>query len=807
MAQLPTYKKMTPTYEGIAGITDVVIRQENITSQRINRFLDTAKTEFQAKAVEYATDKAVEDAIRNPITAEQLDQAMDTGGNPVESYLKGGTAYNEAITKVIGQQVAGELSIDLNKYNSDVLEQVRTGQIANSEEMLAKLKEPIQAQIEFFANIDPKQAQSYGSKATANAHNVYLQGVRIFEGQQQKQAEANAKTMIAQEKDNYNNFLKNYPDATNQQKEIYRQAIEKTAVDTSLSMTRNQLELTNILKAELKGIDDGYVIKDIAVAYTGNNVAEVINDLNKYDNIKKKYKGDVLSPDQYNLAEYYHNMNIEEQNEFKQKIASQLSIANAGQAELKREVNYNIKKSNQFLKFQQPIPQDIKDFVNKNIDEDSIEYKEWKITESFSDNIETYNQMPFVTQKNDKENVGLVDKLTAMNNRITDKNYQPSYEELKEAELLTSYVKNVQTQLTNDPVGTMLKRAGEYTPLDLSNPDILKEQVAERRALIGTYGPLYGMSESQFDQNIMTKPEVNSFVDAYRNGDGATRVAMLRMIDDSFGDSNSSALLQLVNAGLPTTAELSSYIGDPNVTERFLSFDDPDEQERLTKVATQKNTSYNEVSRAVANKLQGFSNMVMMQNPFNKSTATKKMANINDALTYYAINEMQSGKSMASAIEEATNLINNDFQIEDTYLIPKKYNGQPINADDVATKANRIKDIDLAKFNAVPFGSFLDIPEAEREAEFNSQLVENGRWVNTADGTGLMFVIVLDDGSFAPIENSNGENLQFNFNDTDMIIPTTDIDISAPKDETRFERIGKERRAERALKNKRDIRY
>ena len=70
-----------------------------------------------------------------------------------------------------------------------------------------------------------------------------------------------------------------------------------------------------------------------------------------------------------------------------------------------------------------------------------------------------------------------------------------------------------------------------------------------------------------------------------------------------------------------------------------------------------------------------------------------------------------------------------------------------------------------------------------------------------------MFVIVLDDGSFAPIENSNGENLKFNFNDTDMIIPTTDIDISAPKDETRLERIGRERRAKRALEYKRDIRY
>ena len=88
-----------------------------------------------------STPTSINDPVVVNSDAEQLDQAMDTGGNPVESYLKGGTAYNEAITKVLGQQVAGELSIDLNKYNADVLEQVRTGQIANSEEMLGlKLK-------------------------------------------------------------------------------------------------------------------------------------------------------------------------------------------------------------------------------------------------------------------------------------------------------------------------------------------------------------------------------------------------------------------------------------------------------------------------------------------------------------------------------------------------------------------------------------------------------------------------------------------------------------------------------------------
>ena len=315
MAELPTYKADTKSYEGIAGITDVVIRQENLTSQRVNRFLDTAKTELQKSAIEYATDKAVEDAIRNPITAKQLEQAMNTGGNPVENYLKGGTAYNEAITKVLGQQVAGELSVELNKYNADVLEQVRLGQITNSEEMLGKLKEPIQAQVEFFANIDPEMARSYGSKATANAHNVYLQGDQLFKNKQQEQAELNAKTMIEQEKDNYSRYLANNPDASLQQKQIYKAAVEKTAIDTSLSMTRNQLELATKLKKDLKNIDDEFVAKDIATLYKGDKVNEVIQDLEKYNNIKissedidKKIKNasiKIVTQDSVNMVFYF----------------------------------------------------------------------------------------------------------------------------------------------------------------------------------------------------------------------------------------------------------------------------------------------------------------------------------------------------------------------------------------------------------------------------------------------------------------------------------------------------------------------
>jgi len=54
-----------------------------------------------------------------------------------------------------------------------------------------------------------------------------------------------------------------------------------------------------------------------------------------------------------------------------------------------------------------------------------------------------------------------------------------------------------------------------------------------------------------------------------------------------------------------------------------------------------------------------------------------------------------------------------------------------------------------------------------------SQMQTNGQWRNTPDGEGLVFGIVLANGSFAPVINKKGEELTFKFNDTTYIIPGT----------------------------------
>jgi len=759
--KLPKYEKTAGfNYEGMAQLTDVVTKQEVATGERINKFLSGVTQDFRQQGIQYATDQAIEDAIRNPITKSQIDVARATGDNPVTKYLQGGTAYNEAMTKMLGQQVAGELNITLAKHNSDLLEQVRLGQIHDSEALLFKLSEPIKAQVEFFSKIDPEMAAAFGSKATLSARNAYIQGDQIFKGLKEKKAYADAITTIQQNNDDYNRYLKAYPDATDEQKRIYKDTIEKIAIDTSLSMSRQQLELTEQMKKDLNETEDMHVAEDIAIKYKGNNLAEVLTELSK---------------DKTNVGEYYNNKNIVDQDVFQRKISNALTVQNSGLAEIQRKVRENVKESKVYIDTFQPIPQQLVDKINKDIDVDSSEYTAWQTLQKFSDNIETYNATPYVE---------LVASLNAAQQDMMDTTKVKTPEELGTFDLLNRYVSNINSAFKNDPVGTMIKRAGVSETLDFSNPDQLIEQVQTRQEQLGTYGPLYGLSEAQYTANIMTKSEVSGFVSAYMNGDGATRVALLQTIDKGFGDSNSQALMQLVNGGLPSTAELSSYFGNPVLTEKLISFDSKEKRDDLKAFAKDNETSYQAIRVMVRDELEDFEEVVMIGSNFNTTVATKKLETITDTLTYLALQEMQTnpGYDASDGAEAAADLVNNAFTLENDYYIPNIYNGNPTNPEQIAAKASLIKDHYLQDFNPVAFRSDNpDITDEEYNEEMRNQMIENGVWRNSADGTSLVYGIVLPSVGFTPIENDQGQLLSFKFNDLSYILPNTNVVLDTSK--------------------------
>jgi len=311
-----------------------------------------------------------------------------------------------------------------------------------------------------------------------------------------------------------------------------------------------------------------------------------------------------------------------------------------------------------------------------------------------------------------------------------------------------------------------------------NNPDL---KLQKKKALTEIYVETQlNMGQPPYQIKVMSNSEASGFVEQYVNGDQNMRIAMLQNLDAEFGDYNSNAMLQLTNAGLPVTAELSSFFNNPKLTERFLSFDSKDEQDRLKQYAKDNNITFNDVRKSIRDNLSEFEDVVMRGSRFNTSVALDKMDNIVDVLSYYALNEMVAGESQGSAEKNAYNLINNSFEIQDTFFVPLVYNGKSItsSADFIVEKANLIKDFYVEDFGAVAFESVdEDVTDIELNEAMKDQLKNFGEWRNSADGTGIVYGIVFNDGSFGSVKNQEGEYLSFNFDNTSLTIPGTDKEM------------------------------
>lgn len=763
MAELPRYKEKGDLLVSPGTFTDAPIKESMVSNERLNKFLGQASEYFRNEAVDYATDQAIEYAIRNPITREQLTQAQQTGDNPINKYLQGGVVYNEALTKVLGQQIAGELNLELNKHQSNVLEQVRLGNIANDEQMLAKLKEPIQAQIEFFGNIDPELAQQYGANAARITQNYYLQGGKIFEEKREQQAYNNGLQTLDNAVNNYNNYLETHPNATAEQKQIYKETELKVASDHAFSMSREQTKLTESLRNELDLIEDDYVAKEIANKYAGKDIAEVLKELPK---------------DGSNAADYYNDKDILEQDNFRNRIQRYLTLNNAGQQAVQQEVTYNVGLANDYyLTKGLPIPPELADKINQNIKTDTVQYKRWQSMQKVSSNISTWNQTAYPV---------LVNAFESLDNKLRDIEDPAGLKDLDDLvtrDVLGAYLAQLNKDLQDDTVGTILKRAGEYEELDFANSNKLRNQLDARNFNMKKYGSMYGMNEAQINNAIMTKGEVDSFMAQYMGSDEIGRVALLDVIDDGFADKNSVVLQQLIKAGLPISAELSSYFGNPNLTAQFMSYDNPEEQKRLKQAAMDKNTSIEAIRKEVRKELKDFETVVMGHSNYNTSAVAEKMDRLTTILSYQTINQMLlTGDNSSVSAKKAAELITNNFIIEDTYYIPSLYDKNPTVPERIKDKADLIQKKYVMDFKPVPFASSdTNIDDEMLQEALEDNIEDNGQWRNTPDGTGLYFGIVMADGSFSPLQNANGDYLMFKFNDLTFKLPYTNIEMDMKK--------------------------
>jgi hypothetical protein len=769
---LPIYESGNIKLTDAPSLQYVDIQQQEKTNQRIGQFLQFASEVTGSLATDYAQEQAIKYTIANPITKDRIDASIASGTDPLQGILTGGMDYNAALKKATAQQTAGVLENELHAHFSDVIARVDRNELTNREEILNELQAPIQGQIKFFSQIDPEIASAYGNQATNIATNKYQTALALLNKKAEEKSLIESEQYGINASKDFDEFLRNNPGASAAAIKEYINASETVAMQNSYKFSTNPNKLLELHKNRLKIVKDNYLSEQIAKEFQGKDILEVVDGLRNNKSIYSKH---------------YKEMDPVEQIDFETLLKTDLNLYkadNAARDKIARRQLDLIRQS--YLDQGQRIPPDIIKTMYGLVEPGS----------DFMGEIDLMVKESIETEQLNKSNLpDLVSELNDLTNRRIDPDQDLSIPETQRLNRLEPYVKNMYVALKNDPVGLMGKRDGNFEELDLNDPD-LENKVLARKSLVERNASKYGINDLDKDMMIFTKSEVNAFVNTYMRSDGQTRVAMLQVLDEKFGADNSAALVQLVNGGLPTTAELSSYFNNPTLTERFLSFDEKDERDRLKVVAQDLGTTYREIRTEIANQLADFRNVVMLQNPFNKSIATQKMDNINDALTYLAISEMQTGQSVSNAITKATKDLKESFQIKDTYYVPSIYNGNPIDPDEIIAKAERIKDIHLADFNAVPFGSFMGIvDEKERNLEFRTQMVENGKWQNTADGTGLIYGITMSDGSFGPIQDVNGNFLTFKFDDAKMVVPFTNIDITVPEGETVLELIGRKERA------------
>jgi len=437
--------------------------------------------------------------------------------------------------------------------------------------------------------------------------------------------------------------------------------------------------------------------------------------------------------------------------------------------------------------------------LGKEIDFDMEFAKEIIEPKVFNKMLQQYDSL-----KNSVANVAIINSISNVDisetiegfNEIIDNEVETGVKTFKEGnDEKNIYLKAVvarNTAMDSNPVlfisqtnNDVKKLVEELETIDAvkNNELYLQKKLALVNELVKTQ---IDMGQPPYKIKVMSISEADSFVTRYNNGDSKTRVAMLANLEAEFGEYNSQAMLQLSNAGLPITAELSSFFGNPTITNRFINYDQKEEQEKLKKFAKDNNIDFKEIQENISAEIQEFEDIIARNNNVNTSKAIAKLHNIKKVLAYDVLNSMwiDENQDQGDAEEKAASLIKDHFVIEDTYYVPTIYNGEDIKhtieADTgIVAKADLIQKHYLDEFDAVAFESDnKDVTEVQLTEEMKEQMKDNGEWRNTADGNGLIFGIVFPDASFAPVKNADGEFLTFNFDDTSLTIAGMQIEYS-----------------------------
>ena len=284
---------------------------------------------------------------------------------------------------------------------------------------------------------------------------------------------------------------------------------------------------------------------------------------------------------------------------------------------------------------------------------------------------------------------------------------------------------------------------------------------------------------------VMTNEQSQSFVESYNEAaklsDGNKLNGMMLSLASNYGDNEGLAIQQLRADGLPFGATVSSGLANSVLAEIALSFDTKEEKTQIKEYLKTNDIKIDEMKEEITDGVSDFMNIVLKNTPNDSSESLTKTNEIKEFLTFVAAQKMIGNPEMeqSEAIQFAVDSWNNNFVLTDTYYIGKQQGDRVLNLNET----NRIQDTTdllrtyyLDELDVVAFQSNSEDDPVILSNKMRSQMSINGEWRNTADGEGVIFGIVLDNG-FAPVINNKGEQVIFKFDDRSGLVPGTNIVI------------------------------
>ena len=336
-----------------------------------------------------------------------------------------------------------------------------------------------------------------------------------------------------------------------------------------------------------------------------------------------------------------------------------------------------------------------------------------------------------------------------------------------------SNLENQIIEVSNMKAGFTAPNQYETSAMDEAQKNVI-ERIIEKQKTLGIE-----------NIKVMTNEQSQSFVASYNEAaqlsDGDKLNNMVNGLLDSYGDNAGIAIQQLRENGLPFGALVSAGLKNSVLAEIALSFDTKEEKKEIEKFLKISKIDKGEMQEEIKDGIADFISIVRKNTPNDSSDSLKKTNEIEEFLTFVAAQKMNGNPDMSEsdAIQFAVDSWNNNFVLTDTYYIGKQQGDRTLNLNET----NRIQDTTdllrtyyLDELDVVAFQSNSEDDPVVLSNKMRSQMSINGEWRNTADGEGVIFGIVLDNG-FAPVINNKGEQVILKFDDKSFLVPGTDIAI------------------------------